>query len=452
MSSLEFIKFPNIQSSGRTLVWDSRQTVDSDELIFISSELQEKSSREKLELRLKNNKNSKFSKEARLLGEYCSEYYKHPSQRIKVIGITGTNGKTTCCYLGAYLSSFAEKTAYLGTMGLKIFSFGKIVDEIEVGYTTPLSPILHNLLFQLERLEVKNLFLEVSSHGIAQYRIAGLNFYAKALTNITQDHLDFHRSFENYQKCKIDFLTRDEGQADKIFCFEEFSSLIEVSTVVLPDHYQVTQSELSGQTFKLQESDLFTPLIGEFNLRNVSLVYSLLKTMYQKSVLKELMTKLKSFSGVPGRMQKVQSISKNVFIDYSHTPDALKNAISAMRPFCEEKLIVLFGCGGNRDKDKRSQMGAIAVNFSDEVYLTSDNPRDEDPQKIIDDIYLGMENPESKNIFVEIDRKLAIKSALKTMHKDDVLLICGKGHEEYQLVNGVKAKFSDYEVVSGCFS
>ena len=394
---------------------------------------------------LKTKQNEKFSKEAQEKGakiidvDECKNLL-GISKDIKIIGISGTNGKTTTStLLYELLLNLGYKCSLCGTRG--VFSNYKTIAPKSL--TTP--AILSLLSFLQESSLEKNDFfiMEVSSHAIAQERIQGLNFFAKIFTNLSKDHLDFHKSFENYKKTKESFF-KDEGlkiiNADENIAYNKTNSISYGQDSRAT--YQILSYELKeGISAKIKHKDeifdINSQLVGLFNLYNILAAISLLKEL---GIENDRISKaLSSFKGVEGRMQLV---AKNIIVDFAHSPDGIEKVLSAMK---DKNLIVLFGAGGNRDKSKRALMAKIAKKYASKLIITSDNPRDEEPLDIIADILSGIEKDE--NVFVQVDRKKAIQKALELKKNDDFLLVLGKGDEKFQEIKGVKYPFNDKEVI-----
>lgn len=390
-----------------------------------------------------------------LMGRVADRFFGEASEAIVLVGITGTNGKTSCSDLMLQLwHASSVRAASIGTLGWKLAG-----GEFHATGLTTLDVIENNrLLSRMVKFGITHVVMEVSSHGIDQGRISGLRFNARALSNISRDHLDYHGSMDSYAETKLSFV-----------------DVADTQVVVNLDDTRVAKAIAKGRlaharTFsrKNTRADLFAGdvsylengmalniaytgevkqswqlnLMGEFNLENVMLVY-LLSRALGLSVSEQ---QLKDLRPVTGRLQKV-ACQKNIYVDYAHTPDALEKVLETLAMHFNNDLAVLFGCGGDRDKGKRSQMAAIAQRYAKKIFVTSDNPRTEDPKKIIDDICVGFNS--MQGVTVEVDRAAAIKYAIESI-SDEVLLIAGKGHEDYQEINGVRYEFSDYEQVLRC--
>ncbi|QOR01300.1 UDP-N-acetylmuramoyl-L-alanyl-D-glutamate--2,6-diaminopimelate ligase [Campylobacter sp. 2014D-0216] len=396
---------------------------------------------------LKTAQNEKFlqqalEKEAKVISVDEAKKLLNIDENIQIIGITGTNGKTTTAgAIYSILLDLGYKCALMGTRGSYI-NDKKVSPK---GLTT--APILQTLeLLSLASKEKCDfLVMEVSSHALVQKRIEGLEFKAKIFTNITQDHLDFHQNFENYQAAKESFFTDESmkfiNKDAKAICFNVKGAF--TYGVENPSYYHIKAYALKNgieavvnfgkDTFMIDSS-----LVGLFNLYNL-LAASACVNELVKPNLKELEKAISNFGGIEGRMQVV---AKDVIVDFAHTPDGIEKVLDALK---YRDLIVVFGAGGNRDKTKRPLMAKIAKHYAKKLIITSDNPRFEEPMDIISDILSGVEQDES--ILVECDRKEAIKKALEFKTKDEFVVILGKGDETYQEIKGVQYPFNDKEVV-----
>lgn len=394
------------------------------------------------------------------LAELANWFYDFPSEQIGVIGITGTNGKTsTTHYLAQLLTLQNEKVGLIGTLGNG--EFGELVASVN---TTPDILVVQHWLARFVEQGFRWALLEVSSHGLALGRIKGIKFACVGLTQVTRDHLDFHRDEADYQATKQRLFNEYETQyrvvnlddpvgrkiADHQACFgysmQELGDL--TNTLGCRDLKltpQGLQAELVYQQTELSNHQAcFAPLMGRFNAENLMCAVSCLISVGFK--FETLISDLAKLSPVLGRMQKVEVTGKSVtaLVDYAHTPDALQQVLQAMRAHLNHgKLWVVFGCGGDRDKGKRPLMGAVAERYADRVVVTSDNPRTENPAHIIQEILQGMQN-QSEQIIL---RQPAIEWALNQAEDGDLVLVAGKGHEHYQDIQGVRYPFSDQEVI-----
>lgn len=395
------------------------------------------------------------------LGPIAARFYGSPSQFIPVIGVTGTNGKTSCThFLAQCFQQLKQSCGIIGTLGNGLFG------HLNAGLlTTPDAIELQQLLAQCVTQNAKAVFMEVSSHRLAQQRLNGMEFSIAAFTNLTRDHLDYHKNMRNYAYAKRSFfdlpgvqqaiLNADDPYGQKWLC-ELFGqlptmaySLAKQAKPVLAHipHVTVKRYEFSRQGLR---ADLATPwgallienpfLIGRFNLSNLLLVVIVLKLLnFSLSDIAKVIPRVKS---VEGRLHVFHvPHHARVIIDYAHTPDALQKVLEALRPHCKRRLFCVFGCGGDRDKGKRALMAKIAEAYADSLVLTNDNPRFEDPGQIIHDIQQGLLG--IKPVYIEEDRRAAIRYAIRNADVDDIILVAGKGHETYQLVAGIKHPFSD---------
>lgn len=379
----------------------------------------------------------------------ASNFYGNVTEKMKVFGVTGTNGKTTTSYL---LSSLFPNSVCFSTV--KYFG---IKSNIKAVNTTPSSLLLHREIAGAYETGVRKAILEVSSIGLEQNRVSGIDFDYAIFTNITRDHLDYHKNFENYRSAKARFF--EDLEEDKIALINADDPnapyfIKNANCKVITYGFKIgnikgllLQNSEKGFNLKIEglgrNLEIFSPLEGSFNTWNVLAAVSvgLLEALSDS----EIKNRIASAPKPPGRLERVSSPSElSVFIDYAHTPDALSSVISSLKEFNPNKILTVFGAGGHRDKGKRGLMGAVVSKMSDVTIVTSDNPRDEDPDDIIDDIFEGIDN---KNTIRMKDRKEAIFKALSIAEEGDFVLIAGKGHEDYQEIKGEKIPFSDKECV-----
>ena len=389
-------------------------------------------------------------------------FYDYPGKRLRMVGVTGTNGKTTTTnIIRLILRKAGHKVGLIGTINIMI------EDEETVSHnTTPDVVDLQKTLYAMVCAGCDYCVMEVSSHALALKRVAGIEYDCAVLTNITQDHLDFHKTMENYRDAKsllFEHLT-DGNKTNKNAVFnmdDPSSAVIEARTkarawtygkgeendihplrfTVAPKHMQLALATPVG------EMDLELKITGEFNVYNVM---SAVGAMLAEGISKEtIVAVLDGFDGVPGRFQLVEAGQPyTVIVDYAHTPDGLENVLHTARSITRGKLWVVFGCGGDRDNKKRPIMGGLALELADKVVVTSDNPRTEDPERIIDEIFTALQNvPTGKEVFRLSDRREAINFALAHAAAEDVILIAGKGHENYQILKDRTIHFDDKEVV-----
>ncbi len=389
------------------------------------------------------------TKDARLaLAELCSAFYSHPERKLKITGITGTNGKTTVLeYLTYILASSGEKCGAIGTLGVKN---GEHFSD--TGYTTPSPEILYKELDSFVKSGCEYCVMEVSSQALQQKRTAPINFSLAIFTNIGTDHLDRHGSFENYLSAKALLFSQSEAaliNADDVNSFRISESCRgQIYTFSAKDRY----SDFSAKDIRYPQNGISyiffdkrniipvsSPVQGNFSVYNTLAAFSAAEILgVSPGIFPEI---AKTLPLIKGRMQKITGNGINVFIDFAHTPEALQCALSALREGNGNRLFCVFGCGGDRDKSKRPVMGEIAARYSDVVIITSDNPRNEEPDDISEDILKGIKN--KRNVIIENDRKRAIETALLKAVEGDTVLVAGKGHEEYQLIGDKKYTFSD---------
>ena len=385
-----------------------------------------------------------------------SVFYGTYKTKMKFVGITGTNGKTTTTFLiREILTKMGKKVGLIGTGGIYINSL-----MLPPMLTTPDPINLHKTIADMENNGCEFCVMEVSAHAIALNKIDDINYDVVGLTNITKDHLDFFVNMENYIKCTASLIDVRHGKSGVINIDAKYNkdiakkSNIEITTVGKEGDLSLVSSstQLKGTSFKIayknKQYSASTNLIGEYNISNMMMALAMLLNLGFN--LKEMLSVVKGNEFVvPGRFNVLKTDSDfSVVVDYAHTPDGIKNVLNAVKKLNHNKIITVFGCGGNRDKTKRSEMGAMAVSLSDYVIVTSDNPRDENPEMIIEDI---VKNITSKNIVKITDRKSAIEYALSIAKPNDIVAILGKGAETYQEIKGIKVHFSDYEVVDNFF-
>lgn len=397
---------------------------------------------------------------AQACAQVAAAFYNHPAQRLKLVGVTGTNGKTTTTHLIEFLLLQAQySTALLGTLYARWTGY-----QQTAVHTTPFALELQQQLAAAAAFS-SHAVMEVSSHALAQGRVLNCPFEVSVFTNLTQDHLDYHKDLEDYFAAKALLFGPAylKGRAiinrDDLFGQRLIEQLTEQLTPVPVWSYSVSDSTADLWTSDLvYEADgvqgvlhtpvgavpFQSPLVGQFNLAN--LLAAVGATLHLGVDLSTIAAALPHFVSVPGRMERVQ-IQPNqdisVIVDYAHTPDSLENMLRAARPFIDGKMICVFGCGGDRDRTKRPKMGAIAAELADWAVVTSDNPRTEDPQRILQDVVAGI--PESTNPTVIGDRAAAIETAILQAQPGDGVLIAGKGHEDYQILGTEKVHFDDRE-------
>lgn len=395
---------------------------------------------------------------AKALAELSHALLDFPTKKLKVVGVTGTNGKTTCTYVLKQIAEcLGKKVGMIGTTGN--YSNGRF---IETTFTTPEAPELCALFNEMIHDGVEYVFMEVSSHALAQHRVWGIEFAAAMFTNLTQDHLDFHNSMDEYAKAKkmlFDMLPQASiailNSDDTYTTLMMRDTKANVLTVGRSNNPTVSiLKELAGTVESRFELDLgdstveiTTPLIGKFNIDNVAECVVMSWQLFNTK--DKIADCVRQAQGAPGRMGRIALTNGAVgIVDYSHTPDALEKALTTCKELLQNsgqgKLICVFGCGGDRDKTKRPLMGRIAAELADVVIVTNDNPRTENPQSIIDDIIAGIDS-DTHSIIIEPDRAKAIQIAVGQSSAGDILLVAGKGHENYQIIGTDKFHFDDFE-------
>lgn len=390
-------------------------------------------------------------------GDIAARFYGYPSSKMKMIGVTGTNGKTTTTHLiEFFLHKTGKPTALLGTLYARWPGYQKTAT-----HTTPFAPDLQAQLAQALQAGSEYVVMEVSSHALAQKRVRGCQFDVAVFTNLTQDHLDFHKDMEDYFQAKALLFSPEYLRGRAIINYDDAygQRLISSLNPTQVWTYSVNNSRADFYTSNLiyqangvsgllhtpqGEIEFLSPLVGQFNIAN--LLASVASLLHLGCPLEAIGEYLPQFPGVPGRMERVQ-ITPNqpisVIVDYAHTPDSLENLLTAARPFIPGRMICVFGCGGDRDRTKRPLMGQIAARLADVVVVTSDNPRTENPHQIIQDILQGI--PDNVKPIVESDRAKAIELAIRMAKPGDGVLIAGKGHEDYQILGTEKIHFDDRE-------
>ena len=390
----------------------------------------------------------------------ASNFYDNPSKKIKLVGVTGTNGKTTVATILFNLFNKAGlNSGLISTINIEYAG-----NVIENHHTTPDSKTINEVLNEMLLNKIEFCFMEVSSHGIDQDRINGLKFYCGVFTNITRDHLDYHKSFASYRNVKkkfFDNLKRDSfaiiNADDKNSKFMVQNCLSKVKTFGIKNFAdnmaKILEIDFSGMLLKINSKEFWTPLVGKFNASNLLAVFSVANIAGIKSI--EILRILSQTEGIKGRFEILKAPNNAfVIIDYAHTPNSLKNVIDTISQIRtkNELFTTIIGCGGNRDLGKRSKMGEIVLNGSDKVIFTSDNPRYEKPEKIINDMLLGVDPNNKKKISKIINRREAIESGCSQLNSGDILLVVGKGHETYQEIQGEKIPFDDVKIVKESFS
>ena len=397
----------------------------------------------------------KVADSSKALGHLASNFYGNPSRNLKLIGVTGTNGKTTVTtLLYDIFRNLGHQSALISTVEYRIGD-----EIIPSTHTTPDVIRLNQLLAKAVEIGCEYAFMEVSSHGIVQNRIEGLHFKIAGFTNLTHDHLDFHKTFQNYLNAKKRFFDELEDSAIAITNADDKNGLVMLQNTkakkktfalkTMADfHGKVLELDFNGMLLNFNNKEFWTTLTGKFNAYNLLLAYGIALELGMEET--EVLQAISKLHRVNGRFETIKSDSGIFFVvDYSHTPDALENVLDSINEIRtkNERLICVFGCGGDRDKTKRPEMGDIATKKSTLAIITSDNPRTEDPLEIIKEIEAGVQ-PQNYSKYTSIpDRKEAIKMAIKFAEPKDIVLVAGKGHETYQDIGGVKHHFDDKETI-----
>ena len=392
---------------------------------------------------------------SKALAIIASNYYGNPSQNLKLVGVTGTNGKTTIATLLYQLFKKAGfKVGLLSTVVIKVND-----KEYAATHTTPDSLTINRYLKEMNREGVEFCFMEVSSHGIHQNRTEGLKFEGGIFTNLTHDHLDYHDTFAEYRDVKKSFFDNLNSNAFALVNTDDKNGAVMLQNTKAKKYKyalksfadyraQILENSFSGMLLKLNDNEVWTRLIGNFNAYNVLAIYATAELLGLEKV--ETLRLISELESVSGRFQYLISDEKiTAIVDYAHTPDALKNVLETINAIRtkNEDLITVVGCGGDRDTTKRPKMGHIASALSTKVIFTSDNPRSEEPQVIIEAIEKGVEPQNFKKVVSILDRKQAIKTACQMAQPGDIILIAGKGHETYQEIKGKRSDFDDYKIV-----
>lgn len=395
---------------------------------------------------------------AQRISAIAGRFYGEPSRALAVTGITGTNGKTTCCQLLAQLFTALEAPAgVIGTLGAGLLGAA----PQDTGFTTPDAVATQRLLAELRAAGARRVAMEVSSHSLAQGRVAAVRFHTALFTNLSRDHLDYHAGMDAYRDAKARLFRQPGLQVAVVNLDDPAGRTIAAE---LPAHVRRLGYSAQGRGAELRvvradfgaagirariatpwgTGELSSPLPGAFNLANLLAVIA--AACGQGFALDAVLAAVPRLRAAPGRMQEVGGGRPRVIVDYAHTPDALAQALAALRPATEGRLWCVFGCGGERDRGKRPQMGAIAARGADVLVLTSDNPRGEDPQGILAEILAGLSAPQRATVAVMADRRRAIEHAIAAAAAEDCVLIAGKGHETWQEIHGVRWPFDDAAV------
>ena len=393
------------------------------------------------------------------LGRMASAFYDYPSQKLKLIGVTGTNGKTTIVTLLYNLfRSLDYSTGLISTIENRIND-----TVIKSTHTTPDAITLNHLLSEMVKAGCQYCFMEVSSHAVCQHRIEGLEFAGGIFTNITHDHLDFHKTFTQYIQAKKAFFDHLPEQAFALVNKDDKNGLVmtqnsqaNIKTYSLNGiadfKGKILDNSFEGLQMMINQQEAYFRLSGKFNAYNLLAIYG---TAFLLGISQEdLLVKMSSLQSASGRFQLLRNDKDcKAIVDYAHTPDALQNVLTTIKDITQNsvELITVVGCGGDRDSSKRPEMAEIACRYSNKVILTSDNPRTEDPAKILKDMEVGIPVEFRQNVLVIENRKEAIRTASMLLQKGGILLVAGKGHENYQEINGIKHHFDDTEVLNEFF-
>ncbi|MFA6334504.1 MAG: UDP-N-acetylmuramoyl-L-alanyl-D-glutamate--2,6-diaminopimelate ligase [Bacteroidales bacterium] len=393
------------------------------------------------------------------LGYLASAFFNNPSGKLKMVGITGTNGKTTTVTLLYQLFT---------RLGYKCGLFSTIANyvsgkEVAATHTTPDPLEINSLLSEMVKAGCEYCFMEVSSHSLDQSRICGLNFTGAIFSNITHDHLDYHKTFQEYIRVKKSFFDNLPSSAFALTNIDDKNGLVMLQNTAAKKYRysckapadfncKIIEKGLDGMLVKIDNREVWTKFIGVHNAYNLLAVYS--AAVLLGGAREEVLVHLSSLTSVAGRLEYIKGFKDlTAVVDYAHTPDALKNVLKTLRDCAgESEVVAVFGCGGNRDKSKRPEMAQIAAKYSDKVIVTSDNPRFEEPEAIIEDIKAGFSTKERASALFITDRREAIRTAILMSKVGSIILIAGKGHENYQDVKGIKYHFDDKEVISEVFN
>jgi UDP-N-acetylmuramoyl-L-alanyl-D-glutamate--2,6-diaminopimelate ligase len=389
------------------------------------------------------------------LGKVASNFFGNPSKHLKLVGITGTNGKTTIATL---LFKLFRGLGY--SVGLISTVENQINNQvIPATHTTPNPIALNKLLKDMVEGGCTHCFMEVSSHAVVQHRIEGLEFTGAVFSNITHDHLDFHKTFDNYIKAKKEFFDKLPKSAFALTNADDKNGMVMLqNTAATKKTYalkqmadfnaKIIENRFSGLNLEVDQVDVFFKLVGSFNAYNILAVYGTAMLLDEDKL--NVLTVLSNLTGAEGRFDYVENDEQIIgIVDYAHTPDAVQNVLSTIANIRKgtEQVITVIGCGGDRDKTKRPVMAQVACDWSDKVILTSDNPRTEDPLAILQEMEAGVSPSNKRKTLTIADRREAIKTACHLARKGDIILIAGKGHEKYQEINGVRHHFDDKEIL-----
>lgn len=395
------------------------------------------------------------------LGKLVSQWYDNPSQKLTLVGVTGTNGKTT---IATSLYNMFRKMGYKVGLLSTVCNYVD-AEAIPTDHTTPDPLTLHSLIASMVDAGCQYAFMEVSSHSIDQKRISGLDFDGGIFTNLTRDHLDYHKTVENYLKAKKKFFDELPSKAFALTNIDDKSGLVMLQNTVakkltyslrtLADFKgKIVESHFDGTEMTINNKEVSVQFVGRFNAYNLLAVYGAAVSLGKEP--EEVLRILSTLHSVAGRFETIRSkkVGCTAIVDYAHTPDALTNVLNGIHEVLEGKgrVITVVGCGGNRDKGKRPMMAKEAFRLSDQLILTSDNPRFEEPDAIIQDMVAGLTPDDMQHTLCITDREQAIRTAVALAKKGDVILIAGKGHEDYQEIKGIKHHFDDREIIRNIFN
>lgn len=444
-----FMAFKGTQTDGHTYI---PKAIDAGAVAVVCEQMPEECDEHVTFIQVDNTE--------QIIGEVATAFYGNPSRKLKLIGVTGTNGKTTIATeLYNMFRRLGHKAGLISTV------VNRVNDEkVPTEHTTPDPITLNALLARMVDAGCEYAFMEVSSHSVVQNRIGGLYFSGGIFTNLTRDHLDYHKTFENYLKAKKQFFDNLPAEAFAITNLDDKNGMVmmqntsaKVKTYSIREMADFTariiECHLEGMYLEINGEQVGVQFLGKFNVSNLLAVYGAACMLGQDP--HEVLVVLSALRPVSGRFEAVHSpLGYTAIVDYAHTPDALANVLGAINGVVEGKghVITVCGAGGNRDKGKRPLMAQEAVRQSDRVIITSDNPRFEDPQAIIDDMLAGLTPQQKNKVLTIVDRREAIRTACMLAKKGDVILVAGKGHEDYQEIEGVKHHFDDREVLEEIFA
>ncbi|MHA6279650.1 UDP-N-acetylmuramoyl-L-alanyl-D-glutamate--2,6-diaminopimelate ligase [Salinimicrobium sp. CAU 1759] len=440
-----FVAIRGTQTDGHAYI---EKAVEQGALAIVCEEMPEKTVNGITYVKVKNSQQA--------LAFMADNFYGNPSENLKLVGVTGTNGKTTVASLLYQLFTKAGyKVGLLSTVQVLIAE-----EKFPATHTTPDSLTINSYLKKMNEAGVEYCFMEVSSHGIAQHRTTGLKFSGGIFTNLSHEHLDYHKDFAEYRDVKKAFfdqlpasafaLTNGDDKNGRVMLQNTKAKKYTYALKSVADYKaQILENGFGGMLLKINEQEVWTKLIGNFNAYNVLAIYAASELLGLTTL--ESLKYISELNAVSGRFQYYISDNKiTAIVDYAHTPDALQNVLDTINSIRtkNEELITVVGCGGDRDRSKRPKMGHIASALSTKVVFTSDNPRTEDPDKIIEEVEAGVEPQNFKKVMSVTNRLQAIKTACQLANKNDIILIAGKGHETYQEINGVRKDFDDFKIVS----